>query len=137
MQTWLRDDYGAQTFRTTTSKGHPWQLVARQITKHRTTGKILEDLAVNPSEQQLYDATIPGGPRDIRTILHYLVRPAAPRRDAMFYVSFVPLSRLWVEEFDATQWMIVLFWSALSTSAGDTMTPPGKDGGPPPQVASA
>ena len=79
MQTWLRDDYGAQTFRTTTSKGHPWQLVARQITKHRTTGKILEDLAVNPSEHHLYFATIPGGPKVLRSILHYLVRAVAPR----------------------------------------------------------
>ena len=92
MQTWLRDDYGAQTFRTTTSKGHPWQLVARQITKHLTTGKILEDLAVNPSEQQLYDATIPGGPRDIRTIFALLgeARCTEERRNVLCFIcSFI------------------------------------------------
>ena len=44
------------------------------------TGKVLEDMAVNPPEQQFfYYATIPGAPRHIQTTLHYLTRPAAPR----------------------------------------------------------
>ena len=79
MKTWIRDGYGAQAFRTTTSKGPPWQSVVRRISENLNTGEIIEDLAVPPSEQQVYDATVPDGPKNIRTILQYLMRPVAPR----------------------------------------------------------
>ena len=68
------------------------------------TGEVLEDLAVNLSRQQFYYASVPGGTRDIRTILHYLVRPSAPRErssDEMqsIYVSAAPLTHLWSDNF--------------------------------------
>ena len=71
MKTWVRDDYGAHTFRTTSSTGPPWQSVVREIPQEKlNTGEVLEDLAVNPSEQLSYYATIPGGPKDLQAILH-------------------------------------------------------------------
>ena len=96
-------------FRTTTSKGPPWQSVVRRITKDLHTGEMIEDLAANPSEQQFYCATILGGPEDIQTLLHYLMRPAAPRERSSegmqsVYVSSVPMSQLWAADFDSSQW---------------------------------
>ena len=75
-------------------------------------------MAVNPSQQQIYYATIPSGPRDIQTILHYLMRPAAPRKRSpagmqSVYVSSVPMSQLWAEDFDPGQWIILLFSGQL------------------------
>ena len=82
-----------------------------------------------------------------QTILCHMVRPVAPRErpsEGMqsVYVSSAPMSQLWAEDFDSSQWIILLFWSALSTSAGDTRTPPGNDGGlqpplPPPDFPPA
>ena len=66
MKMWVREDYGAQTFRTTTSEGPPWQSVVRRITQDLNTGEILENLAVHPSEQQFYYATIPRGPKELK-----------------------------------------------------------------------
>ena len=104
-----------------------------QLTKDLNTGEVLEHLVVNPSEQQFYYATILGSPRDMRTILQSIVRPAAPRERSSegmqsIYVSSGPLPLLWGEDFDSSQWFLLLFWSALSTSAGDTKTPPVADG---------
>ena len=95
MHAWFRDDYGAHTFKTTTSKGPPCQSVVRRITMDPNSREILEALSVKPSRQQFYYAPVPGGPRDILTILHYLARPAAssePSSDEMqsIYVSSVP-----------------------------------------------
>ena len=50
------------------------------------------------------------------------------------YVSSARLTQLSAEDFVSSQWIIVIFWSALSTSAGDTRTPPGDDGGPQPPL---
>ena len=62
MKTWIRDDYGAHTFRTASSNVPPWNSIIKRITKDLGTGEVLEDLAVSPSEQQLYYATVPDGP---------------------------------------------------------------------------
>ena len=75
----------------------------------------------------------------MQTILQYLVRPAAPRERSSegmqyVYVSSAPLSQPWAEDFDCSQWLILLFRSALSTPVGDTMIPPGDDGGPKPPL---
>ena len=40
-------------------------------------------------------------------------------------VSSVPMSQLWMERFDLSQWLIELFWSAGESSIGDVFTPPG------------
>ena len=45
------------------------------------------------------------------------------------HVSSVPLSQLWAEEFDPSQWTILLFWSALSTSLGNVLAPLANYGG--------
>ena len=51
----------------------PMESVVMRITRDLNTGKILEDLFVNPSQQQYNYATIFGVPRDILTIWHYPV----------------------------------------------------------------
>ena len=66
------------------------------------TSAIIEDLAATPSEQQFCYATIPGGPKGMQTILHYLLRPAAPRERSSddlqsTCASSVPLTQLWSE----------------------------------------
>ena len=50
------------------------------------------------------------------------------------YVSSAHLSQFWSEDCDSSQWIILLFWSALSTSAGDTRIPPRDDGGTQPPL---
>ena len=70
-------------------------------------------MAVNPSEQQFYYAAKTGGPRDIQTMFHYLVRPVALRERSSegtqsVFVSSAPMSQLWVEDFDSSQWIILL-----------------------------
>ena len=62
------------------------------------------------------------------------MRPAAPRERSSegmqsVYVSSVPMSQLWAEDVDPSQWIVLLLWSALSTSIGDMQNPPGNDGG--------
>ena len=49
---------GADTCRTTSSTGPPWQSVVRRIAKDLNTGEVLEDLVVHPSEQPFYYAAI-------------------------------------------------------------------------------
>ena len=69
MQTWIRDGYGAHTFRTISSTGPPWQSVVRRITKDLKTSEVLEYLVVNPSGQQFYYATylvVPGAHKPSR-----------------------------------------------------------------------
>ena len=110
MKTWLHDDYGAQQIRTTAS-GPTWQLVVRRITRDLNTGEVLEDLDVRPSEQQFFYASIPGGPRGIRTTLHYLVRLVAPRERSTeemqsVYASASHLSSLGQRIFDLGQWIM-------------------------------
>ena len=48
VKTWSRDDYGAQTFRTTTSTGPPWQYVIRRATTALNTGQIIDDMLGTP-----------------------------------------------------------------------------------------
>ena len=62
MQTWFRDDYGAQTFRATATKCPPRQSVVMRVTMDLHIGEVREDLVVNPSGQQFYNASVPGGP---------------------------------------------------------------------------
>ena len=50
------------------------------------------------------------------------------------YVSSASLSQLCAEECDSNQWIILLFWSAVSTSTGDARTPTGNLGGPQPPL---
>jgi hypothetical protein len=45
------------------------------------------------------------------------------------FVSSVPLSQLWVESFNPSQWVILLFWATVSASIGDTPAPPALPGG--------
>ena len=102
VQTWIRDDYGAYNFKTTSSNNPPWHTVVRRITKDLDTGEVPEVLVVSPSEQQFYYATVPDCPRNIRTILLYLMRPVAPRERSSeslqsVYVSSAPMSQLWAE----------------------------------------
>ena len=39
------------------------------------------------------------------------------------FVSSVPLSQLWVENFNPNQLIIMLFWATMATSTGDAPTP--------------
>ena len=48
LKTWLRDDYGAQAFRTTASDGPQWQSIGKRIPTDLNAGEVLEELAVNP-----------------------------------------------------------------------------------------
>ena len=91
------------------------------------TGQIIEDTLVTSAEQQYDHAPILGGPRGIRTTLYYHMRLAPCERslDEMqsVCVSYVPLSQLWTESFDPSQWVIVFFWSAGESSVGDVPVP--------------
>ena len=55
------------------------------------------------------------------------MRPAPRERslDEFQYVcvSSVPLSQLWTESFDPSQWTIVLFWAAGEISPGEVLIP--------------
>ena len=77
---------------------------------------------------QDHDPPIHGGPRGTKTTLYYHMRPAPRERslDEMHFVcvSHVNLSHLWTESFDPSHWIIVLFWSAGESSAGDVPVPP-------------
>ena len=53
----------------------------------------------------------------------------------LVYVSLVPLSQLWVEEFDCSQWIIVMFWAVGESSVGDVPLLPRKASGPPQYIA--
>ena len=111
--TWFSGDCGAQTFRTTTSRCPQRPSVVSITALDLDTSEVLADSIVNPSGQQVYYALILGGPRDIRTTLHYLARPVAPRELSSeemqcIYVSSVPLSQLRAEIFGPRQWINIL-----------------------------
>ena len=76
-----------------------------------------------------HDTPVPGGPWDTKTTLYYHMRLAAREwsLDEMqaVCVSSVPLSQLWTESFDPSQWTIVLFWSVGESSVGEVPVPPG------------
>jgi len=48
------------------------------------------------------------------------------------YVSALPLSQLWAEDFDPCQWIIIMFWAAGESSTGDVPLPPRRIPVPPP-----
>ena len=78
-----------------------------------------------PSHEDCSTALL-GGLRDTETTLDYQMRHALRELSLdklqPVSVSSVPLSQLWTESFDPSQWTIDLFWSAGESSAGDVPT---------------
>ena len=77
--TWKRHDEKAEVFRTVLKGGPDWNSVTRRVTYDLYTKEVIDD-EENPHEHEnryLY-REIPGAPRDIRTIFHFIQPESEP-----------------------------------------------------------
>eukprot|EP00959_Pyramimonas_sp_CCMP1952_P024886 522352-Pyramimonas_sp.AAC.1 len=71
LRVWTRQDKQAKLFRTTTAGGPTWNTVERRITYDMGSGAVIRDEDVKGvNNNDILYAKLPGGPRDITTVLY-------------------------------------------------------------------
>eukprot|EP00959_Pyramimonas_sp_CCMP1952_P234447 4898781-Pyramimonas_sp.AAC.1 len=72
LRAWTRQDKQAKHFRTTAAGGPTWNTVERRITYDMGSGAVIRDEDVKGvTNKEILHAKLPGGPRDISTLLYY------------------------------------------------------------------